>query len=251
VFVFLLVLEFFSPRSAHSQRLTHIRSAAGPLFSPDTLAVAVPCLRHNAKSDDPRLLEDPLQAELAAKGKEGATIEQARDRVLEILQSENSCSAWYRQKTILPAATFRTLNFAVDRKGPEWIVEWRENASLVHDKYPYVASVVQEAGEHAVVTINATGAFFHSTAVLRDDQPPPGSSRLLGFRPLRVGPYPGNSLAAQVLSLLHEFGHVVGLLPLDFGDVGGKSMENTREVLRHCRAQIDVIATQTVSVAAR
>jgi len=56
---------------------------------------------------------------------------------------------------------------------------------------------------------------------------------------LRVGPYTGNSLHAQVLALLHEFGHLVDLLPADGGDEEAKSMQNTAEVLRFCRAEIE------------
>jgi len=37
--------------------------------------------------------------------------------------------------------------------------------------------------------------------------------------------------------LLHEFGHVINLLPLDFDNVDGKSVQNTAEVLRYCRAE--------------
>ena len=57
-----------------------------------------------------------------------------------------------------------------------------------------------------------------------------------------VGPYQGDSLKAQMLALLHEFGHVLDLLPLDFNNVDGKSVQNSLEVLRHCRAEIEAPA---------
>jgi hypothetical protein len=54
-----------------------------------------------------------------------------------------------------------------------------------------------------------------------------------------VGPYAGDTLHAQVLALLHEFGHIVDLLPTDEGDLDGKSERNTAEVLRFCRAEVE------------
>jgi len=42
---------------------------------------------------------------------------------------------------------------------------------------------------------------------------------------------------AQILVLLHEFGHVLDLLPADENNVDGKSVQNTNEVLRYCRAE--------------
>src|SRR6266576_866729 len=44
---------------------------------------------------------------------------------------------------------------------------------------------------------------------------------------------------AQILALLHEFGHLVDLLPTDEGDQDGKSVQNTSEVLRFCRAEVE------------
>jgi hypothetical protein len=38
---------------------------------------------------------------------------------------------------------------------------------------------------------------------------------------------------------LHEFGHLVDLLPTDEGDKDGKSDWNTNEVLRFCREEIE------------
>jgi len=55
--------------------------------------------------------------EIWRPGQAGQKILRARDRVLEILQSENACSAWFREKDPAPAATFRTLSFEIDRKG--------------------------------------------------------------------------------------------------------------------------------------
>src|SRR6266567_1680544 len=58
-------------------------------------------------------------------------------------------------------------------------------------------------------------------------------------RALKVGPYWGNSPSAQVLTLLHELGHVIDRLPADGGDQEGRSAQNTSEVLRYCRAEVE------------
>ena len=49
----------------------------------------------------------------------------------------------------------------------------------------------------------------------------------------------GNTLRAQVLTLLHEYGHLIDMLPVDEGDRDGRSLQNTLEVLQHCRAEIE------------
>jgi hypothetical protein len=72
------------------------------------------------------------------------------------------------------------------------------------------------------------------------DQPREGGPlSFRGARYLKVGPYGGNTLQAQVVTLLHEFGHLLSLLPTDKGDYEGKSVQNTMEVLRFCRAQVE------------
>src|SRR5207245_3766250 len=66
-----------------------------------------------------------------------------------------------------------------------------------------------------------------------------GLGTLGGPRLINVGPYAGDTVAAQTLVLLHEFGHVLNLLPVDFDNENGKSMQNTAEVLRFCRPEVE------------
>jgi hypothetical protein len=56
---------------------------------------------------------------------------------------------------------------------------------------------------------------------------------------VKVGPYIGDTLQAQVVTMLHEFGHALDMLPVDTDDRNGKSVQNTEEVLRHCRAEVE------------
>lgn len=182
---------------------------------------------------------DLVPNDLAALGKPGKKILRARDRVLEILQTDNACSEWLRQADTNAAATFRTLNYAVDRHGEESIRAWRDASSQYTYRDPYVAKVGQDTGAYATITLNVEGAFFQSQAAMLLVSKEGGAARNAGARLINIGPYPGDSLNARTLVLLHEFGHVINLLPVDFDNENGKSVQNTAEVLRYCRAEID------------
>jgi len=194
---------------------------------------------------------DLVQEELATMGKPGQKILRARERVLEILQTENACSAWFREKDSNPAATFRTLSFTVDRKGEDFVLESRNPGDLNIFRNPYVARVFQGDGSYATITINLRGAFFSPQARAVEVQKEGGPWSLHGTRVLGVGPYAGDSMHAQILALLHEFGHLVDLLPADKGDQDGKSVQNTSEVLRFCRAEVESKARRGALSAAR
>ena len=183
--------------------------------------------------------KDRVPDELAAMGKTGQKILRARDRVLEILQTENTCSAWLREKDANAAATFRTLDYAVDRRGEAFVHVSRDIAPQYIVRDPYVARVGQDTGAYATITLNAGGAFFQTQAAALLGSKDGEQSRISGPRLINIGPYPGDSLAGQTLALLHEFGHVLNLLPVDFNNEDGKSVQNTAEVLRFCQAEIE------------
>lgn len=182
---------------------------------------------------------DIVRDDLDAMGKQGQIILRARDKVLEILQTENACSAWYRAKDPNPAATFRTLTFALDRDGDIYVRTTPEAGGIQLIRNPYVASVEQAGGINSTVTINVNSAFFFSVANVVDDRFEGGPLSFRGSRPINVGPYTGGTFRAQVVTLLHEFGHVIDLLPIDHDDYEGKSRQNTAEVLLACRAQVE------------
>jgi hypothetical protein len=182
---------------------------------------------------------DPVQDYLESLGKPGQKILRAREKVLEILQTENTCSAWFREKDPNPTDIFRTLNFAVDRNGEEKVQVSRDNGPEYIYRDPYVARVGQDTGAFATITLNAGGAFFHALTTSQIVSKDGGLVRFVGPRSINIGPYSGDSVAAQTLTLLHEFGHVLNLLPVDFDNEGGKSVQNTTEVLRFCRSEID------------
>jgi hypothetical protein len=180
-------------------------------------------------------------------GKTGQKIERARQRVLEILEAENSCSVWYREKDPDPLTTFRSLNFAVDQAGPAYVMESRDAETLYHFHDPYVAKIGQATGAQATITLNANGAFFRFEAKVLMVRKDGGPMNVHGDRYINVGSYAGDTLQAQVLVLLHELGHAINLLPVDSHDVDGKSVQNTDEVLRYCRGEIDSKHSRTLT----
>lgn len=185
---------------------------------------------------------DAMQLQLDAMGKVGQKISRAREKVLEILETENACRAWFQEKDANPAATFRTLSFQLDRQGDDFVLESRDNGPMNIFRNPYVAKVIQGDGPYGMITLNTKGAFFSSQARVLEVRREGGPLSLRGTRLLHVGPYDGDTLPAQMITLLHEFGHVLDLLPADQGNVDGKSVENTNQILRLCSAEVDALA---------
>ena len=114
-----------------------------------------------------------------------------------------------------------------------------------------MASVGQATGAYATIKLNVDGAFFQAQAPMLLVSKEGGPVRGSGTRFINIGPYPGDSLNAQTLALLHEFGHVIDLLPIDFENEDGKSVQNTAEVLRYCRAEIDAKGRRSTLQAVR
>jgi hypothetical protein len=194
---------------------------------------------------------DPVLAELSALGRAGAKIARAREEVLDILRSQNACTEWFEAKESSAAATFQSLNFLLDRHGPPDIFESTTEGQIVIRRQPYVARATQDGGAHTAITINANGAFYKpQSQVLRIGRET-GPIQSEGTRLLTVGTYMGDTLPAQMVTLLHEFGHVIDLLPEDADNLDGKSVRNTDEVLRHCRSEIEFRAQQAKQTAKR
>ena len=187
-------------------------------------------------------LQDSVRTSISALGRYGAPLLLARDKVLAILGASNTCSAWLRESDPDPAGIFATLTFALGVRDQGFII------NLIHDPHgdalqePYVASTMQGGGRNSKVTLNREGAFFRSAAIVMREPAEGGWSHPLRVRELRVGPYRGDSSEAQMTTLLHELAHVVGRIPADGIENREKSTENTREVLRFCRSEIEARA---------
>jgi hypothetical protein len=192
-----------------------------------------------------------VRDDLNTMGKQGQKILLARQKVLEILQTENACREWYRSKDADPAATFRTLTFSLDRQGEGYVRHTNEPGEMNVFRSPYVARVMQGQGPYDTVTINVNGGFFYPVATVLKSGKDGGPLYFQGPRLLRVGLYTGGTLKAQVVALLHEFGHAIDLLPPDWDDYEGKSQQNTAEVLRFCRSEVESRETQNAVMASR
>lgn len=227
-------------------------SSCGFLLPPaDHPAPSAPCNLATQSTYPCSPSSDIVRDVLNTMGKQGQIILRARDKVLEILQTENVCSDWYRAKDPNPAATFRTLTFALDRDGDVYVRVMREPGGIQLIRNPYVASVLQAGGADSTVTLNLNSAFFFSAGTVVDERIEGGPVILRGPRPINVGPYSGGSFRAQVLALLHEFGHVIDLLPTDHDDYEGRSRQNTTDVLLACRAQVESKEARRTFLASR
>jgi len=186
--------------------------------------------------------DERIQRTLLALGKQGETISRARDQVLKILQTENGCAAWFQEADPDPAGTFRSVNFVLEEDGPSYVFAKKEVGQDEIFKHPPVASSCQNAGRNATIRLNANGAFFKQTSEVLAQDRREGPLQPGGMHVLRVASFRGNSVPAQVIALLHEFGHIIGRLPEDDDSWNGQSTRNTDEVLRHCRPEIRSIA---------
>jgi hypothetical protein len=194
---------------------------------------------------------DAVPAELSALGKAGAKIARARKEVLNILLAENACTEWFETKESAPAATFQSLSFELDEHGPQDVLETQRVDASVLWHQPYVASATQDGGAHSAITINANGAFYRALGQVLKVGQEAGPEHSDGTELLTVGKYAGGTLPAQMITLLHEFGHIVDLLPEDADNLDGKSVRNTDEVLRHCRGEVEARAQQAKQSAKR
>jgi len=200
----------------------------------------------------PRSLKsDPIENELDRLGNHGQLIARARSSVLAILSTENSCTDWYRQLEPVPSEIFRSLHFEVDISGNEEIFKREGTSGELEYLQPYVARSRQEVGSGSEIMLNANGAFFKQYARVRNSITPPNSYTNVRF--LVVGDFIGDTAQARILTLLHEFAHVVGLIPADSGTPSAAflSVQNTKTVLKNCKLQIELEAKQTREVPQR
>jgi hypothetical protein len=174
---------------------------------------------------------------LCSLGPPGALIEQARMHAGRILNSENACSAWFREADPDVSAVFKSLEFAL-REGPRYVQAYKSDTGELLLRHPYSASTEEGAGRGAIVVINLNGPFFVRVTDIVQSQFSGWPSHLAGRRSLTVGTFAGATLPAQITTLLHELAHVVGRIPDDSDDSAFQSPGNTERVLLHCRSAI-------------
>lgn len=187
---------------------------------------------------------DSVESELLAMGKRGREVLATRNEVLSVLQGNTGCSAWYLSKDPDAVAMFRSLHMALDEHDPGLVRKILLPQHELLYVQPYVARAQQFVGPGSTITVNEHGAFFEDArgvVLVREEG---GPATYEPARMLRVGVYRGGTEEARVLTLLHEFGHVIDLLPLDAGVPDGPeiSMHNTDLVLDHCKADLEAVS---------
>lgn len=192
---------------------------------------------------------DPGAEELKSLGERGAMIEQARREVISILAEENSCSAWFRAAEPQAVEKFRSLRFALDSSSNSEIRKfeaWQTNPVFYQ---PFVARTGQNVGRGSTIMINAGGAFFKEWAPVRVMVNLQDKGYVHSFKRLVVGSFPGGSEEARILTLLHELGHVLDMLPIDSGVPSGPELStaNTELVAHRCGAKIREMAKRMAS----
>ena len=180
--------------------------------------------------------DERIVTELSALGKQGDIIARAREQVLEILQQNNACTAWFQESDPDPAEVFRSLHFELEERGPSYVYGMRDPDRGQLFKHPWAAKSFEYGGRSSTITLNARGPFFNRTSRVLQLDPGGMVARPIGNLQLAVSPYTGNSPGAQIVILLHELGHITGRLPEDNDSWDGRSTRNTSEVMRHCKA---------------
>src|SRR4029077_1331397 len=158
---------------------------------------------------------DPVLEELKAMGEQGLIIMRAREEVVEILEGQNRCAAWFEQAEPDAVSKFRSLHYGIDETGPEYTLKIQGADRRWRYQQPYVASSMDGASAGSTITINARGAFFQLGSGLRIVPRDGGPGGLSTSQLLHIDFYIGGTHSAQVVALLHEFSHIVGLLPAD------------------------------------
>jgi hypothetical protein len=224
-------------------RFARVRRTALLLAAASFLLAASPVLsQFRPRTHSNSIPQDTVRPHLQALGIRGAAIQQAREHVIAILNTDNSCSAWFRGADRDVAATFESLDFAL-YDGPKYVQAFKSASGDIFLMHPYSAAVRENAGRNATVLLNANGPFFENAANILEHSTG-NFARVVGRHALRVGSFDGNTLPAQITTLLHELAHVIGRIPDDSDELSGLSAQNTEHVLHACRAEIKASARQ-------
>ena len=131
-----------------------------------------------------------------------------------------------------------SLHYAIEEGRPFHASRMADGRGGYRFKQPWVARTNESAGRNSLIEFNANGAFFNPMSALMDVGPTGGFLRVAGFQRLTVGSFKGNTTEAQITTMLHELGHIVGRIPMDGDSWDGQSSRNTEEVLRYCGEEI-------------
>jgi hypothetical protein len=223
-----------SLRMVLARRLTVI---AGPAVL-SILFVSNPACSESRSTGDGR-----IPYELAAMGKRGEVIARVREQTLVILESENACSAWFREADPDSMEVFRSLHYVIVKEDERsYVFHMNDGQGGGPFKHPWAARSIQDGGQNSFVELNLGGAFFSAVSPVLELDSRTALRWPTGMRRLMIASFWGNTTGAQITTLLHELGHIVGRLPKDDDSWDGRSSRNTEELLRHCKHDIRTAA---------
>jgi hypothetical protein len=154
---------------------------------------------------------DDVSSELTALGQRGAVISRVREPTFGILDSENSCSAWFREVAPDTAEVFQSLHYGIEKDGPSYVQHMRNTEGTNLFKHPWTARTMENSGRDSTIALNPRGGFFRPTLPLVNVDRLGGRAWKTGdVHRLAIASYSGNTARAQITTLLRELGHVVG-----------------------------------------
>src|SRR6266849_9364357 len=95
--------------------------------------------------------EDPVLEELKAMGEQGLVIERAREEVIEILEGQNRCAAWFEQSEADALRKFRSLHYRIDETGRGYTLKIQGADGGWRYQQPYVASSIEGASARSAI----------------------------------------------------------------------------------------------------
>jgi len=190
---------------------------------------------------------EPTHLTRSSRDKRADTMQRVRGQALALLQNENGCSAWFHEADDDPAGVFQSLQFKIEKEKQAFVLRVMDVHGGARYKHPWAARSWQWGGRNSTVILNPSGPFFNPILPVIDLGAGGAVVRYSGFRMLTIGPYKGDTTEAQITTLLHELGHVTARIPEDGDTWDGKSSENTEEILRHCKTEIQEFAKLNLS----
>jgi len=208
-------------------------------------AIALLCALVGPRAANPQAAASesgPNSSKLKGPAKRALELQNARQRVLSILQDENGCSAWFREADPDPAGVFESLQIEIGKKNREVVLRTIDRKGDRTYKHPWGARSNQLAGRNSVIELNPAGPFFVLSLPIMQVSAGRGFLTYEGSRILTVGGFAGDTPEVQIVMLLHELAHVTGRIPEDDDSWDGRSTRNSEEVVRNCKNEIQIYA---------
>jgi len=164
-------------------------------------------------------------------------IERAKAAVLAILGGDNPCADFFSKNGSNDAYKDFATSPITTYNGPNYYTPFVDaNGKL--NAYLENGFMKPGPGGTGAIELNQNGAFFQQSAYeFKPDVVTPSPRRV----PAYARSFRGNTLGAQILTMLHEFAHIEGVIDPDNGPISQaatKSGNNTALVEKNCLTAI-------------